>query len=440
MFKKKIKSLDKSYSGEIFFQKPDKYREIEKLSSKFDNLNTMGSCNSYAPASFKKNTFSMEFTKFNRIIEFDKNNQLITVEAGIKLYELFNFTLLHGLWLPQIPGYPSITIGGIIASNSHGKSCGFHGTIKRQVRKIKLFHKINGWLNLSDNENKNIFDLTIGGLGLTGTIVEVQLKLENFLANNFITKIDETYSSKDTLNKMNFNTDKEIFYYSWNRSDNFQNFGKGLIFKNEINLNKISNNKIKIKLKENNINKNFLINFWNKYSIKLAQTLYHNYFKIFKSKKYEEDFQSVIFPFTGKEFYFKLFGKKGFIETQIIVPLNKKEIFIDEVEFLYKKHNPQITLYSLKNFKGEKNYLRFEDNGVCFTFDFTRSNKNLSFINELDKICEKYQLTPSIIKDSRLKLETIKKCYYDYDKFKDEIFKFDTKRTYKSALTDKLMI
>ena len=38
------------------------------------------------------------------------------------------------------------------------------------------------------------------------------------------------------------------------------------------------------------------------------------------------------------------------------------------------------------------------------------------------------------------KLETIKKCYYDYDKFKDEIFKFDTKRTYKSALTDKLMI
>ena len=61
-------------------------------------------------------------------------------------------------------------------------------------------------------------------------------------------------------------------------------------------------------------------------------------------------------------------------------------------------------------------------------------------MNELDKICEKHHLTPSIIKDSRLKLETIEKCYKDFNRFKEEINKFDNKRIYKSTLTDKLMI
>ena len=108
------------------------------------------------------------------------------------------------MWVPQIPGYPTITIGGAIASNSHGKSCGFHGTIKKQIKRIKIFHKIHGWLNLSNDENKDIFDLTIGGFGLTGSIVEVQIKLEQLSGNNFTTRINETTSSKDTVKKMNF--------------------------------------------------------------------------------------------------------------------------------------------------------------------------------------------------------------------------------------------
>ena len=440
MTKKKIYSLDKNYSADIFFKRPDKYKEIEIESSKFDNIITMGSCNSYTPASFKKNALSIQLTKFNRIIEFDKNQKLITVEAGIMLSDLFNFTLARGFWVPQIPGYPTITIGGAIASNSHGKSCGFHGTIKKQIKRIKIFHKLHGWLNLSNEENRDIFDLTIGGLGLTGSIVEVQLRLEELSGNNFVTKIIKTDSSSDAVKKINVDVKKETYCYSWNRSDSFKNFGKGFVFQNELNVssdNKLTKN---IKLNNSDINKNFIINFWNKYSVFFAQSVYQNYFKFFKSKQHEESFQKAIFPFIGKEFYFKLFGKKGFLESQIIVPFDKTEVFIDEVETIFKKHEPLITLYSLKNFKGDQKNLRFENDGICFTFDFVKNSKNLFFMNELDKICEKYHLTPSIIKDSRLKLETIEKCYKDFNRFKEEINKFDNKRIYKSTLTDKLMI
>ena len=42
MIKKKIHSLDKNYSAEIFLKKPDKYNEIEKVSLKFDNVIVIG--------------------------------------------------------------------------------------------------------------------------------------------------------------------------------------------------------------------------------------------------------------------------------------------------------------------------------------------------------------------------------------------------------------
>ena len=440
MFKKKCRSLDKNNSAEIFFSKPDKYRDIEKISGAHDHIITMGSCNSYTPASFGKNNLSIELTKFNRIIEFDKKNKLITVEAGINLSDLFNFTLRHALWIPQIPGYPSITIGGAIASNAHGKSCGHHGTIRNQIKKMKLFHKVNGWLNLSPEENKDIFDLTIGGFGLTGSIIEVQLELVSLNSNNFITKIQQTNSIIDTINKMSINNHKETYSYSWNRADGLNNFGKGFIFQNEIILNKNSTIHKNINSNKINIDADYFFNFWNKYTIKISQLIYFNYFKFYKSKQYIEDFQSVIFPFIGKEFYFKLFGKKGFIESQIIVPYDKKDLFVEEIEMLYKKYNPNITLFSLKKFKGENNYLRFEDNGICFTFDLIKNSNSLKFLDMLDKICEKYQFIPSIIKDSRLRVETIKKCYKNYDNFKNSIYEFDKKRTYRSTLSENLEI
>ena len=43
-------------------------------------------------------------------------------------------------------------------------------------------------MNLSEEENKEIFDLTIGGLGLTGSIVSVTLNLINIKSTKFVTQ------------------------------------------------------------------------------------------------------------------------------------------------------------------------------------------------------------------------------------------------------------
>ena len=47
----------------------------------------------------------------------------------------------------QIPGYPFITLGGAVAANSHGKSCGVHGTIRKSIKASYYFIKKMDGLN-----------------------------------------------------------------------------------------------------------------------------------------------------------------------------------------------------------------------------------------------------------------------------------------------------
>ncbi len=436
--KKKLYSFDKNYSSTIFFKEPDKYREIEKFSNLSKEIITTGANYSYSPAAFGKGSLSLMLKKFDRILNFDLKKKEITVESGLILSKFLNFLLKNDLWIPQIPGYPFITLGGAVAANSHGKSCGTHGTIRNSIKGILLFHKTNGWLELSEEKNKDIFDLTIGGLGLTGTIVNITFKLSSLEHKQFDTTIDEVKSVKDCIKKIKYEYLEDTFIYSWNRADNIKDFGKGFVFKNTIN-NKTSKNfrKITEKKKINTFSLPFAL--WNKTTIKAANVIYSILNKIQKNKR-NEDIEKVIFPFFGKENYFNFYGKKGFIESQLLIPNEKLNEFTDEFLSLYKLYNPTITLFSIKNMSGTQKYLRFEDNRLCITFDYINNGLNQKFLSEIDKLCIKYKVLPSIIKDSRINKYTFESCYEQAQEFKDKLKSFDKERLYKSELSKRLAI
>ena len=113
--KKLVQSFDKNYSANIFFKQPDKYREIENFSNLSEKIISSGSNYSYAPASFSKDSLSLDLKKFNRILEFNIKDKEITVEAGLKIFEFLNFLMVYDFWVPQFPGYPYISLGGAVA-------------------------------------------------------------------------------------------------------------------------------------------------------------------------------------------------------------------------------------------------------------------------------------------------------------------------------------
>ena len=433
---RKTFSFDKSISLNIVHTEPDKYRLLEDVCHKSKKLINIGSNLSYSPLGFSRDSLSINIKKFNRVLEFDKEDKIITVEAGITLIELLNFTLKYNLWIPQIPGYPSITLGGIVAANSHGKSCAIHGTIRKSIKSILLFHKKHGWMKLSEEENKEIFDLTIGGIGLTGTIVSITFQLTKIKSQKFITKKIEINTIEECKEKILKEGENPSYIYSWNRADTLKNFGKGIIYKNNVLDDAGVFNEFE-KCKNNF--KPFIFPLWNKYSINCINFIYLKINQLTKSEK-KEDFLSVIFPFYKKENYFNFFGKKGFIESQLLVDQSKFDSFMLEFRNLFKKHEPTITLFSLKNMSGEQKFLRFEDNKICITLDYVNNSKNLLFMSKIDNLYEKYEILPSIIKDSRITKKIFDKSYKNSFEFKNQLNKFDKERTYQSEISNRLGI
>ena len=64
--------------------------------------------------------------------------------------------------------------------------------------------------------------------------------------------------------------------------------------------------------------------------------------------------------------------------------------------------------------------------------------KNLLFMSEMDKLCIKFKLLPSIIKDSRLEKNIVENCYEEFSVFKKNLRIFDKKRFYQSEVSKKL--
>mgnify|MGYP000288714698 CR=1 FL=1 len=61
-------------------------------------------------------------------------------------------------------------------------------------------------------------------------------------------------------------------------------------------------------------------------------------------------------------------------------------------------------------------------------------------MSRIDNLYEKYEILPSIIKDSRITKEIFNKTYKESSEFKKELQNFDKERIYQSEFSKRLNI
>jgi L-gulonolactone oxidase len=76
-----------------------------------------------------------------------------------------------------VPGTKFVTLGGAVANDVHGKNHEHAGSLGAHVRALGLARASGPILTLSRADNPELFAATIGGLGLTGVILWVEIQL-----------------------------------------------------------------------------------------------------------------------------------------------------------------------------------------------------------------------------------------------------------------------
>ena len=116
-------------------------------------------------------------TDFNQIISFDVSTGILICQSGITLDAILNTIVPAGWFLPVTPGTKFVSIGGAVAANIHGKNHHLHGSLSHHLQYIDVLTSDGTIIRCSPDEQSDLFYMTCGGMGLTGIIVEVAIKL-----------------------------------------------------------------------------------------------------------------------------------------------------------------------------------------------------------------------------------------------------------------------
>ena len=113
----------------------------------------------------------------DRILAFDQATGVLRAEAGLSLFEVNRVFLPRGYFDPVAPGTQFITLGGMVAADVHGKSHHRTGSFGRHVLSLKMRVADGRIVECSREAEPDLFRATIGGMGLTGHILEVECRL-----------------------------------------------------------------------------------------------------------------------------------------------------------------------------------------------------------------------------------------------------------------------
>ena len=136
---------------------------------------------SYGDAAQLKDGTVIELAAFQRI-DLDPASGTVTAGAGVSLDQILRVIVPAGFFLPVTPGTRNVTVGGAIAADVHGKNHHVDGSFGNHVQRLLLVDGTGTLRELTPSGRGNVdeaqfFWATVGGMGLTGVIVEATFSL-----------------------------------------------------------------------------------------------------------------------------------------------------------------------------------------------------------------------------------------------------------------------
>ncbi len=393
--------------------KPKNLDELRYLLSKNKSAIARGNGRSYGDSSINQQlTIKME--NFNKVLEFNEKKGLIKVESGILLKNILEKFIPLGWFPPVTPGTKYLTVGGMVASNVHGKNHHKVGSFSNFIDKLKIINKNGIIIECSSKKNKTLFLNTLGGMGLTGIILEVSFYLKKISSGWIKEKKIVCNNLFETFNEFD-KTSQSTYSVAWIDSlAKGKNTGRSILMLGEHLTDKYLPKKYKKNLFCRIKDPKFKIPFYapsfllNKFNIKLLNTLYFYLNKISNKNKLTT-WDNFFYPLDKILNWNKLYGKRGFIEFQCVLPLENSFIGVSELLNLTLNSKSGSFLSVLKKFGKEESLISFPMEGYTITFDFPKNADNINLVNQLYEITVKYGGRIYLTKDSVINKNKFKK-------------------------------
>jgi decaprenylphospho-beta-D-ribofuranose 2-oxidase len=137
-----------------------------------------GAGRSYGDASLSGENVCLDLTRMNRILDWNPQTGFIVIEPGVTLRQLWQYAIGDGWWPPVVSGTMTVTMGGALGMNFHGKNNFKAGPIGDHVQEFDLLLPTGDLVTCSRTQNADLFFAAIGGFGMLGCFTRIALQMK----------------------------------------------------------------------------------------------------------------------------------------------------------------------------------------------------------------------------------------------------------------------
>ncbi len=408
MFKEKEIStwiLNPKIKSTVYY--PDNFLTIKELNNNLKNFLAIGKLRSYSDSIYST---VIKTTKYNYILDYNKEEGYIECTSGITLKEIIDFVIKDNYFLLITPGTKYITLGGAISNDVHGKNHHIHGSFNESIINLQVLLPNNEIVTI-DDKNNEIYRAIVGGIGLIGIILKSKIKLLK-IPSPFIlqrnTKTHTFYQLIDNIYKYNNCTYSvvwlDLFNFNGNKLNAILQTGE-FINQNYTNINHI--------LKR--INKKITIPHFLRIE-NLIVKIFNYFYYLFTFEEKIVDFNTFFYPLDFIYNWNTLYKPTGFLQYQLIV--NSEEALEKIIYTIYKSNiKPYLSILKLHK-EGNNNFLSFPIKGFSLALDFKLQAGLYDLLDKLDNIVIKNNGRIYLAKDNRMDKDKFEKMYSKVNEFK----------------------
>lgn len=431
-------TFDGQVSATARHQRPDRYQHIELPGAETHRI-ARGGGYSYSAASFGKETLVQDMSCFNRFLDYDETNLVLTVEPGVTLADLLGWALPRGLYFPVMPGYPRITVGGCVAVDAHGKNPQKDGTFTRWVKGLTVYHPDKGYQECAPDYDPVLFELTCGGFGLTGVITRVSLQLIPLPATHLLMNERPVGSLADAIDALAA-ADADIAY-TWHDLCPGEGFGRGIVHCGHWET-PAGDEQPRAPVPDYTVmtaasRARWPVGLWNRWSARAANAALL-WLSGQRKASTPTDVFSASFPFARNRYFHTFFGRSGFHELQLLLSHEQVKPFVQALERLVQAEQAPTMMGSIKAFQGQATALSMSGAGYVVTLVCHRSRHVDTFLEAVDGLAREYGGQPNLAKDSRVTQSLAAYTLPHYTSFRERLLAYDERRVMRSELSDRL--
>ncbi len=428
--------------------KPINLKQLQQLikDASPKSLIARGLGRSYGDAAQIDKGCVIDLSSFDQV-SLNREIGTVRVGAGVSFEELIRVLLPEGFFLPVTPGTRKVTVGGAIAADVHGKNHHLDGSFGSHVKSILLVDGSGELIELTPNGkgregDKKKFWATIGGMGLTGVIIEATFSLIT-VQTSFVSVDTNRCADLDSLMKAMVDADTKYRYtVAW--VDSLHPKGRGVLTSgNHAFFDELSEEQKKEPLFYNpqalaEAPSLFPGGFLNKFTVRAFNEAWYR-----KSPSHQvgelQQIAKYFHPLDGIKEWNRIYGAAGFLQYQFVVPDQASYLVGHTLDKLRSISAPSF-LTVLKRFgKSNSALLSFPKPGWTLAVDIPWNLKGLfDVLNQLDNDIADVGGRIYLAKDSRQSAAIFKKTYPFFEDWKEIKETMDPRGVFISDISKRL--